>query len=52
MFLCGQFVTVEIKVSHGVDAVEDQKHMTGFKLLRAYGKMTPDVKIVAEKSRT
>ena len=23
--------------------------MTGFKLLRAYGKMTPDVKIVAEK---
>ena len=49
VFCVAQFVTVEIKVSHGVDAIEDQKHMTGFKLLRAYGKMTPDVKIVAEK---
>ena len=42
-------MAVQIKIRHRIDPVEDQKHVLTGKLLRAYGKVSPDVKIIAEK---
>ena len=44
-----KLMAVQIKICHRIDPVEDQKQMLTGKLLRTYCKMSPDVKIIAEK---
>ena len=49
VFRMAKFMAVQIKIRHRIDPVEDQKHVLTGKLLLAYDKVSPDVKIIAEK---